>query len=132
MNDPTFEQIIEAFKNDGALAEKVLIALNIGFWEEWDCDILRGMLVIGFGPIELQIAAKAVPNEIGWLDGGRKVVRDIDDIENRYTSHICVHVKNAGPIKDMEREEVQALLNDTIEHEIDLSKNDWVLEVEVV
>lgn len=36
MNDPTFEQIIEAFKNDGALAEKVLIALNIGFWEEWE------------------------------------------------------------------------------------------------
>jgi hypothetical protein len=127
----TYEQIIEAFKLDGGLAEKVLIALNVGFWEEWDCDLLRGMLVMGFGPPELRIAAKAVPNDIDWEDG-RRVGEEPTDIENRYAVHVAVHVKNSGSIRDMERERVQSLLVDEVTHQTrGLNSLRWVLEVEV-
>lgn len=132
MTLPKYEEIIKAFQNDGELAEQVILALNVGFWEEWDCDLLRGMLVIGFGPAELMLAAQAVPDDIDWDDDGPRRAEEVHDIENRYTVRVCVHVKNSGPVKDMDREEVQSLLAENVGSEIKLVDNNWVLEVEVV
>lgn len=134
MSVVTFEQIIEAFAADGALAEKVMLALNIGMWEEWDCDLLRGMLVLGFGADELRLAAKAVPSDIDWEDyeSNSHIAGEVEDPENRYTIRTLIRTKNAGVVKDLSREEVHALLLDDIKRRVGAyQRMHYVLEVEV-
>jgi uncharacterized Ntn-hydrolase superfamily protein len=87
---PDFDQIVKAIQNDGELAEKIILALNVGMWEEWDCDLLRGMLVVGFGPAELMLAAQAIPNDIDWSDDKVRDATPVHDIENRYTVRVKV------------------------------------------
>jgi uncharacterized Ntn-hydrolase superfamily protein len=133
LSDITFEQIIDAFKDDGTLAEKAILALNVGMWEEWDCDLLRGILLLGFGAAELRIAAKAIPNDIDWSDyeaNSRAV--EVPDVENRHVVRILLHTKNSGPLKDMEYHEVQDMLVKEVAHQTrQLPREHWVLEVEV-
>jgi uncharacterized Ntn-hydrolase superfamily protein len=128
---PDFDQIVKAIQNDGELAEKIILALNVGMWEEWDCDLLRGMLVVGFGPAELMLAAQAIPNDIDWSDDKVRDATPVHDIENRYTVRVCIHAKNSGPLKDLEREEVNTILHDEISHRLEgFSRAPWILEVE--
>jgi hypothetical protein len=103
-------------------------------WEEWDCDLLRGMLVLGFGADELRLAAKAVPSDIDWedYDKNSRIADEVEDPENRYTIRTLIRTKNAGVVKDMSREEVHALLLDDIKRRVGAyQRMHYVLEVEV-
>lgn len=129
----TREDIIEAFRQDGQLAEDVILALNIGFWDEWDCDLLSGMLHFGFGPVELQIAAKATPRTFSADDRDQARESQLIDPESYHRVWVQIKTKNAGPVKDSERSEVHSILVDSISGDLirNLSKVPWVTEVEV-
>lgn len=129
MSNLTREQIIEAFRQDGRLAWEVLLSLNVGFWDEWDCDVLSGVLVHGFGGPELQIAAKATPDRLAFDDPD--TTRTIEDSDNHYRLWIDVLTKNVGPVKDLNRAEVLSILRENIESRLKtLSKAHWVLQLE--
>lgn len=59
------EQILKLFAEDDELADRVLTYLNIGMWDEWDCDLLGGMKM-GFGGPELRIAAHSGLSRYLW------------------------------------------------------------------
>lgn len=134
----TYEELIENFRQPGSgeALEKLLIAINVGMWEEWDCDLIRGVLLHGFGGKELELAARGAPKDILWEDDNLndfiETDGDIDDLDNRYTVHVSVHVKNAGPVKDMEYDEVRNMLVDVVGGAAKAIRSaPWVLEVDV-
>lgn len=52
-------EVLKAFAEEPKLADDVLLYLNHGMWDEWDCDLLTGITEVGFGGPELQIAARS-------------------------------------------------------------------------
>lgn len=125
----TAKEILSAFASDGDLAEEVLVHLNMGMWDEWDCDLLTGALQFGFGPPELAIAAKTAAS-VNFTQGDPNDRQVMDDYEHWHRVCIRVHTKNAGPVKDLEDEaSVIRVLADCLQDIIDgWAKFPWIIE----
>lgn len=130
----TLPELLEIAQEDPELIEKLIIAINSGFWEEWDCDLLTGVTVHGFGPPEIGIAAKAAPREVNPMsaaerDGsGLNTEGDVHKIVVKFTS------KNSGPHKDTTRSDQRTILVNLVEEllqGVHREQLPWIVEVEV-
>jgi len=67
LSDLTALEILNAFANDGELADKVLAYMSQGMWDEWDCPLISDTAA-QFGADEYKIAARTAALILGFKE----------------------------------------------------------------
>ena len=127
-------ELLEIAAEQPELIEEFLVALNSGFWDEWDCDLLTGVTIHGFGPPEIGLAAQAAPREVNVVSAeGRDGSGEAEE-GNEYKIGVRFVAKNAGPHKDNTRADVREVLKievGRVVHDLHKDRLPWILEAEV-